>query len=378
MSNDIENNQPTEYGGAANPNSLVGEADFARAEAALKETRDAPPGYVRIELSTRGKVGAPEHFWIRNFMPEDLAVLANTQEQDMPIKVVEILDSMIWNPDGNISVKNFHEKEVVETLLDVYEIFYTTIFPEQTWVPTEEDLDYLAQQCGGKKSQAYLDRVAALKSGEWRPTFDLDISKIEYWDVPDEFKTSVRVKKNVAGEDISIKFSLPKYGDFITLKYFIDEMYSREDARWKRIGEMIKFKEDAKDRLIKGESVNFSAIPDVPQSEYEGYKQYAQEKVVFTMTATKALYIEEFNGQSLVGMPLAKKLEIARDPRITYSLFQQAQKMFDKLKFGYKEEITVHDPIIGKVVTRNYTFQLSDLLQAISNPRDIEADLSFE
>jgi hypothetical protein len=52
--------------------------------------------------------------------------------------------------------------------------------------------------------------------------------------------------------------------------------------------------------------------------------------------------------------------------------------MFDKLKFGYKEEITVFDPIMQKVVNRNYTFQLSDLLQAISAPRDIEADISFE
>ena len=48
------------------------------------------------------------------------------------------------------------------------------------------------------------------------------------------------------------------------------------------------------------------------------------------------------------------------------------------LEDGYKEEITVFDPIMQKVVNRNYTFQLSDLLQAISAPRDIEADISFE
>ena len=76
---------------------------------------NAPPGYINITLSTRGKVGAPESFWIRNFIPEDLAVLATTPENDMPIKVVETLDKMIGNPDPNniIAVKNFHEKEVI-------------------------------------------------------------------------------------------------------------------------------------------------------------------------------------------------------------------------------------------------------------------------
>ena len=201
---------------------------------------------------------------------------------------------------------------------------------------------------------------------------------MEYYEVPDDLKTSVRVKKKIGNEEVSIKFSLPKYGDFVTLKFFIDEMYKKEDARWHRIGEIIKFREDAKERLRKGEDVNFASVPNVPDNEYEGYKKYEEEKVLFTMTATKALYIEEFNGQSLVGMPLEEKLQIARDPRISYTLFQQAQKMFETLKFGYKEEITVFDPIMEKVVNRNYTFQLSDLLQAISDPGSVEADISFE
>lgn len=368
-----------EYGTAmANPN-IKGE-ETAKAEKVLNEVKSAPPGYVNIKLSTKGKIGAPASFWIRDFIPEDLAAMATTPENDMPIKIVEILDSMIWNPDPNnaISVKDFHEKEVIETLLDIYEIFYTTVFPDQTWIPTDDDLKYLEQQYGGKNSSAYRQQIQSLEDGSWKPKFDLDISKLEYYEIPDDYKTSVRVKKTVAGEPINIKFSLPKYGDFITLKFFIDEIYKKEDARHKRIGEIIKFREDAKERLRNGENVNLAGIPDVPQNEYDEYRRYEEEKVYFTMTATKALYIEEFNGVSYVGKPLAERIEIARDPRITYNLYQQAQKMFDSMKFGYKEEITVFDPIQQKVVNRNYTFQLSDLLQAISNPRDIEADISFE
>lgn len=374
-----------EYGSKMkNPNvdatAEIEKEKIAEAKKVLDTVVNAPPGYINITLSTRGKVGAPESFWIRNFIPEDLAVLATTPENDMPIKVVETLDKMIWNPDPNniISVKNFHEKEVIETLLDIYEVFYTTIFPDQTWVLTDEDYEFLSNRYGGKRSDAYRRYIQAIEDGDFKPKFDLDISKLEYYEVPDDLKTSVRVKKKIGDEEVSIKFSLPKYGDFVTLKFFIDEMYKKEDARWHRIGEIIKFREDAKERLRKGEDVNFASVPNVPDNEYEGYKKYEEEKVLFTMTATKALYIEEFNGQSLVGMPLEEKLQIARDPRISYTLFQQAQKMFETLKFGYKEEITVFDPIMEKVVNRNYTFQLSDLLQAISDPGSVEADISFE
>lgn len=383
-----EQQSATEYGGARlNPNASPADAEIDKKLNDARQTLDdivkAPEGYVEVRLSTRGKVGAPAKFWIRNFMPEDLMKLSVTNDNDMPIKVTEVLDNMIWNDpncpkEQRITVKKFHEKEVIELLLFVYETFYTSVFPEQTWIMTEEDNEYLKNMYGGKDSDAYRDRIRALENGEWKPTFDLDISKLQFHEVPDDFKTSVRVKRKIAGKDVSVLFSLPKFGDFITLKFFIDEIYAKEDRRWASVAEIVKFREDAKERLRKGENVNFRSIPNITPKDEEDFEKYQEEKAVFTMTATKALYMQEFNGQSLVDMPLEERVQYARDPRVDYSLFQQAQKLFDKLEFGYKEEITVFDPIMQKVVNRNYTFQLADLLQAISNPGDIEADISFE
>lgn len=370
---------------AAQPAAPIPHAEeIAEARQTMEDVINTPDGYIEIHLSTRGKVsGAPEKFYIRNFSPEDLMKMGTASEADMPLKIVEILDGMIWNAPGTpedkkITVKEFTLKEVVETLLDVYETFYTKIFPDQTWIPTDEDYEFLKQRYGGEDSEAYRERVRALENGSWKPKFDLDISKLSYYDVPDDFKSHVRVTRKFNGKDFTIKFRLPRYGDFVTLKFFIDEVYRKEDGRWAQVAEILKNRDDALEAMKRGENINWRSVPNVTDADRKGFEEYQNEKAQFAMTATKALYITEFDGQDVSQRPLEEKIGLARDPRVDYTSFQQAQKLFDSLKFGYVEEITVYDPIMEKVVTRNYTFQLNDLLQAISNPGDIEADISLE
>lgn len=358
------------------------EMEAARQE--LEKVANAPDGYIEVRLSTRGKVsGCPESFYIRNFSPEDLMKLGTASENDMPLKIIEVLDSLIWNapdtpPESRVTVKEFTLKEVVETLLVLYETFYTPVFANQTWVPTDDDYKFLAERYGGKDSDEYRQRVRALESGEWKPQFDLDISHLQYYEVPDDFKTHVRVTRKFNGKDFTVKFRLPRYGDFVTLKFFIDEIYRKEDNRWAAVAEIIKNRNDALDAMKRGENINWRSVPNVTDSDRKGFEEYQNEKTTFAMTATKALYIVEFDGEDVSTMPLEQKIALAEDPRIDYTSFQQAQKLFDSMKYGYKEEITVYDPIQEKVVTRDYTFRIDDLLQAISNPGDIEADISLE
>lgn len=363
---------------ALNPNNMAAKLKEARED---YETRfNVPDGYIEVKLSTRGLIGAPETFWARNFSPEDLMNLGLSAKEDLPIRLVKILDSLIYNPDPNniISVKNFHEKEVVEFLLLIYETFYTTIFPEQKWIPTEEDWEYLKNKYGGENSDEFRQRKRALETGSWKPTFDLDISRdISFWEIPDNFGTKVRVDREYPSGNFSVVFGLPKFGDFIVLKAFIDKIWEKEDKRFARIGEMLKFKKDAEERAMKGENVDLRSIPSVPQSEYEAYKEYETQKSLFSVTAAKALYIKEFDGNDVSSLPIENKIDLAKDPRLDYSTFKQVQDIFDKMEFGYKEEITVWDPIMEKVVTRNYTFQLVDLLTAIRDTTTSKTTISI-
>jgi len=46
-----------------------------------------PEGYVEVVLSTRGRIGAPAKFYIRNFSPEDLMSLGLADKEDVPLKL---------------------------------------------------------------------------------------------------------------------------------------------------------------------------------------------------------------------------------------------------------------------------------------------------
>lgn len=369
-----------------NPNMIGGvpAEDFDKVEKSIERIRSVPPGYAEVRLSTLGKVGAPEVFYIRNFLPEDLMKLGLADEATTPIKLIDILDSMIYNEPGQepISVKNFHEKEVVETLLYLLETFYSPIFPNQTWDLTEDDYKFLAERYG-KGSEEYTKRIRAIEEGEWKPKFDLDISKdLSFYEIGDDpdFGTEAEAETILpSGEKFTASFALPKFGDFVTLKFFIEEIFAKEDNKYRRLGEIIKYRRDAKKKMEEeGKYIDLSRIPTVPENEEREYDEYEMRKAIFSVTATKALYLQSFNGEDVSKLSLKEKMRYAEDPRLDYGLFNQIQEAFDNLHFGYKEEITVLDPIQEKVVTRKYNFQIFDLLQAIQDRRNTKTTVTLK
>jgi len=361
----------------SNPNL---KAKLKKAQENYDAIVNCPEGYIDVKLSTRGLISeCPESFRIRNFSPEDLMNLGLADREEVPIRLIKVLDSLIFNPNRNsaLSVENWHEKEVIELLLLLYETFYTTVFPNQEWIPTEEDWEYLKEIYGGPDSDEFRGRERALKNKSWKPTFDIDISQLDYHEIPDDFKTKVKIDRKYGDKDFSAVFSLPKFGDFMKLKFFIDDIYKEEDRQFARIAEIYKFRKEAEDKILAGENINIASVPNVPKAELDKYKEYETKKSLFAITASKALYLQEFDGEDLSRWPLVKKLDMAKDARLDYTTFKMVQDHFSKLKFGLKEEITVHDPILNKVVQRNYSFQLTDLLAAIRDSGAVQTTVSY-
>lgn len=345
----------------------------------VEERANAPAGYVNVKLSTRGKVGAPASFFIKNFSPEDIMNLGLSDERDVQIRMLKTLQSLVWNPDKNnfIDVGDFHRKEVEELMMVMYEEFYQSLFPNQTWTLTQEDYDELKRQYGGDTPE-YQARIKAIRDGEWRPTFDLDISRdVDFYEIADDFKKTVRVT-NEDNPPFTVKFSLPRYGDFLKLKMFIDDVYQNEDRKYARLGQILKLRQDANERMLQGENVDWTKIPAVSARDEEDYKEYEVSKALFTTTASKALYIMEFDGKDVSHLPIEEKIELAKDPRLDFDTFTKVQEAFDSLKFGYKEEITAFDPILQKVVQRPYNFRIMDLFTAMQSARSSKTHISFE
>jgi hypothetical protein len=360
-----------------NPN-LKKKMEQARAE--IDERINTPEGYIEYKPSTRGKIGAPEVMFIRNFSPEDLIFLALAHREDIPIKLIKVLDTLIWNPnnDSKLSVKNWHEKEVVELLLEIYEKFYTTIFANQKWVLTDENWEHMAKAHGGKNSDEYRLLQISYKNGNWKPVFDIDLTKINYYEVPDDVKIQAHIEKELPdGKKFTATFSLPRFGDSVTLKYFMDLIYKDQDAKFARIDEIIKIKNEILSKVKKGEFIDITRLPAIPKDDLQLYNEYKDEKTMFAITASKAMYITEFDGQDVSNLPLEKKIEFARDPRLDAATFKMVQAKFNELKFGIKEELTVIDPIMNKVISRKHSFRIPHVLTAIRTTGTAKTNITF-
>jgi hypothetical protein len=352
-------------------------------ELALKKARqefdekfNCPQGYIEVRLSSCGKIGAPSVFHVKNFSVEQVMELNLTEQNERPIKLIKILQDLIYEKD--VDIKKFHQKEVVELLLLMYECFYTEIFVNQTWTPTEEDWEFLKKESGGEDTDEYRRKKRALETGTWKPVFDINISKdIHYYEINPNIKVNAKIEKQYGNKKFTATFALPKFGDIITLKSFVESMYREKDKQFARITETLKFRKESEEKLRRGENINIAAIPTIPKAEEDKLKEYETEKSLFIFRASIALYLIEFDGEDISDVPLEKRLSLAQDPRIDFSTFQAVQEHFDKLEFGMKEEITALDPIMNKIVTRKYPFRLDDILSSFGSARPAKTSITF-
>lgn len=151
---------------------------------ALKETEEKralqiPEGYAEIALSSKGKLGAPELFHIRNFKVGEVMSLAQTKESDLSQRLTSILNEMILE---DVDVKDWHESEVLETMVYVYMIFFQPVLRDVYFPVNQEDLNYL-------ESQGRTDEAQYIREGKQKPLVEINIADgVTTYDLPDNFK----------------------------------------------------------------------------------------------------------------------------------------------------------------------------------------------
>jgi len=340
----------------------------------VKEEHEVPSGYITIELSTQGLVGAPKLFHTRNFDTADLMNLALSEDEDLPEKVAKMLDNLIL--EKNVSVMDFHEKEVVEFLVRLYQAFYSNTLKEVDFPWDKDDIEFLKKQYGGDTSVDFQTRYADLRQGREKPKVDIDLATVETYDLdPSTFKTNLIITKK---DGFKVGFSFPRYGDVIVLRNFIQQEYRQRDKEFANMKEVLKFREDAKKRVRDGEDIAFNRIPNIPDIEKDKFKQYETEKAVFTVVAIKALHLINFEGNNISEMPLKDRMDLAKDPRLDYNVSKLMDEFYKKMTICLKEKINMHNPLKGVVELRDYSFRLVDILQAVKLYESDEYSVDFE
>lgn len=339
--------------------------DKQAAEIAKKE--QVPVGYMTMELSTKGKFGAPAVFHVRNFKTEDLVALAIEDEDKVQAAVADMLQDLIWEKD--VDIKKFHEKEVVETVLRLYKRYYQQTLKGLTWELTEEDKEVIALEEGGKNTDAYRQRIEAIKRGDEKHFFDVDLRQVDYYEVPEKISGVARVTQtdSETGEKFVVEYTFPRYGDAMMLKKFLNEIpeFKEGEKRFASITENVKFRRKMEQAWKDGENVPLERIPKFTQQDMDKFNEFQKKKAVFATRAVKALHLKSIGGIEIADLPLEKKLEYADDPRLDHATFEQINKIYEDLKIGPMEDISVVDPITRKVTKIHYTFRLFAILQTI-------------
>lgn len=356
------------------PDKIV-ELDLNKLSEAAETKTVAPAGYFPVELSTKGFLGAPKLFHIRCFDTKDLMNMALSEQEDLPIKLIELFDKLIYEED--ISVEVFHTSEVIELTIVMIRSFMSRFLKDLPYELTEEDYEFEKKRLGGADSEEYKRFLQDLGK-VFKPKTTIDIDALEYYNVDENTKLVIKATH----QDFSAKFSYPRYGDVAVLKRFLDKEFKEKDKKYSSLMSIIKKGQEAEQRVLEGdEKINFRHIPKVTDQEMKEIQVYNTEKSIFMVYALKALHLVELNGIDVSKMSLGERIKLVKDePRFTHEIFSQVTEFFDtKLKVGINIEKVPHlNPIQNKSVVAPFPFRLDHLLQIARDSKSDFTTIEFE
>ncbi len=339
----------------------------------IESKTEIPTSYIEVNLSTKGKLYAPVSFHIRNFTVEDLIGIAIVDDETLPLKIIEMLQKIVWEKD--VDVRTFHESEIKETLYTLYKTFYSPILSGIEYKLVDSDWDFLANIYGGKDTAEFRDYERKIKNREIKPKFDLDLRAIKTYTLPEDFKKEAKVTKK---NGFTCKYAMPQYGDVLFIKEYIEERFKQEDRKFERLAKMIQFEEDAQERFRKGENINLASIPSISNDDKKAYNEYQTLKSACILVALRAIHLIEYKGEDVRNKTLEEKFKLAQDPELDYGTFKKVTDAFSKVKIGLDPNVTILNPITGGPTQYEYDFRLFTLLEAIGN-HDIDGvTIDFE
>ncbi|NJL69164.1 MAG: hypothetical protein HC894_25545 [Microcoleus sp. SM1_3_4] len=173
------------------------------------QQQQIPPGYVPIEMSTKGKLGVPEVLYARNFSTEDVVNLSMATDILLPERLIATLRSLLL--DKTVRVEDWPDKSVIELLVKIYANFFTPMLTSIAFPWNEEDIDWL-------ENHDQKDKIEALREGKWNPIVDIDLRKINIKDIDPDVRDYIIIKRK-KGVPLEAKFSTyPRIGDTLIIK----------------------------------------------------------------------------------------------------------------------------------------------------------------
>lgn len=341
-------------------------AALSKAEMSVQKEMKVPAGYIPMELSTNGLVGAPKKFHIRNFTTRTILDLAILNEAELPFKMVGILDALIYEED--VSVAEFHEREVVELIMRMYHEFFSPTL-ELPYPILQEDIDWLHKN----KPEGEAKKLEEdLTSGRWKPRITVDLSNVEMYDLDPNFSPYLTVSK----KDFKAVFGFPRFGDALVVKQWSEEVFGEKEKQFAQVGQLMKLRNQMLSDYKVGKAVNLDKIPVISTKQEDEYNEFYAMKAAVLIDVIRGLYLRELDGQDVSGFSLTDRAKmIEQDARFDIKLAKKIDSFYNDLRFGINQDYSCESPISNAITTRRLSFRLMDIFQAIQLYEDDEFDI---
>ena len=328
---------------------------LSESEKFVNSKSSVPAGYLEVRLSTQGKVGAPEVFHIRNFKVSEIITLSMSDNRELPIRIVGLLNDMILE---DVDVSDWHENEIEETLLYVFITFYKETLEDVPFTYDDKDIEFLSKTADGEKL------IDDIKKGKWVPKVSINIPKqVETYDLPEDFNPRITVKNKRTG--FHVTFDYIKYGDQIVIKQWMDSFFREEEARFDRIKKALEYNRGIINQLSNNPK-SLDNLIQIDKEEEDAYREYLVKRMQVITDVSQIVSIVDFNGEDVSHLSVGQKYErLSNEACIDFGLISSLNEKQESQKFGIKPEVSVIDPITKEVVKRPISFRIPALIQAM-------------
>ena len=344
----------------------------------VEANAEVPAGYEEFRLSTKGKKGAPVIFHARNLDYTEMFALGSITEKDMAIKLPDLLQKTILEPVNVCNLRKFKTDEFTEFLARFLATYYQSTI-EIPYQITDEDKAWVLQNvyAGDDKDSRYRDWLLAIKSGRVKPTIEVDLTKLDFYNV-DEAPNRVKYERTYpSGKHFELEFSLPEFGDSAILAKALEEEFAEEDKKFATTYENYQLKQEIKAKRIRGELVDTAAMPYIPETELKAVKEYELRKTARTIELTKGLYLASIDGVDVSDKKFSERVELAKDPRFDYNAMQMLMDQLKDVHIGIIPKIKCRHPVKEVKSEIDHTFRSLELFACLQQYRPDNASTSL-
>lgn len=335
---------------------------------AVETAREIPPGYIEVSLSTKGLLGAPKSFHIRNFKMKEILALSMTDPANLPARLISILDGMVYE---DVDVASWHEKEVEELMVYLFMTFYRSVIDDLPYPLEASDLEAVKARPNGEAM------LRDIEEGRYVPRTTLDIANdVDTYDLPNTFDPHVTITNRKTG--FHVTFGYIKYGDQVVIRRWIESLFGEEERSFASVKARLEHNRGVMQRF-KDEPEKIEGLQPVDPMEESAYQDFLIRKLQTITEAAHIVSITDYDGQDVSGLDIDEKYGLlSEDARIDAGLIKKLAVRQAKMAFGLKPEVSMRNPITGEVVKRPFSFRIPSLVQAMQLSGCDEYDDGFD